>query len=251
MQRPWRASASKKRTQQEADRPAHQRQICELDRASTRANFESAQISFFIGDRFGIKLGRARNPFGFGRLFPVQKSQRLENGSCISWRCPEKSRSGSRGIRQGHGRLVLDLAANVYCTTSVEIRRGFLLQGGSKDRRNVLTPSREQPESARGGCHPPGQTSWIAGARQVPAVTPHPFRPEIGARSSARRPLTRSDLASHGPRVSRQQLIDPSPELRQRLPEVGFEVIHVPRAGLLGDLHEHGGAAVHRVQVVA
>ena len=172
-ERPWRASASKKRTQQEADRPAHQRQICELDRASTRANFESAQISFFIGDRFGIKLGRARNPFGFWDDYSLFRNlSALKTDPVFSWRCPEKSRSGSRGIRQGHGRLVLDLAANVYCTTSVEIRRGFLLQGGSKDRRNVLTPSREQAERARGLRQPLTRSDLI-----------------IGARSSARRPL--------------------------------------------------------------
>jgi hypothetical protein len=39
--------------------------IRELDKASEKAGFERAQISFYIGDRFGIKLGRVRNPFGF------------------------------------------------------------------------------------------------------------------------------------------------------------------------------------------
>ena len=40
-------------------------QIRELDSASAKASFERAQISFFLGGRFGIKLGRIRNPFGF------------------------------------------------------------------------------------------------------------------------------------------------------------------------------------------
>ena len=38
--------------------------IRELDQASEKASFERAQVSYF-GDRFGIKLGRVRNPFGF------------------------------------------------------------------------------------------------------------------------------------------------------------------------------------------
>lgn len=39
--------------------------IRELDSASEKASFERAQISFLIGDQFGVKLGRIRNPFGF------------------------------------------------------------------------------------------------------------------------------------------------------------------------------------------
>ena len=39
--------------------------IRELDRASEKASFERAQISFYLDDSFGIKLGRVRNPFGF------------------------------------------------------------------------------------------------------------------------------------------------------------------------------------------
>ena len=38
--------------------------IRELDKASEKASFERAQISYF-GDRFGITVGRVRNPFGF------------------------------------------------------------------------------------------------------------------------------------------------------------------------------------------
>ena len=105
--------------------------IRELDRASTIANFERAQISFFIGDRFGIELGRVRKPFGFWddyySLF--RNLMRLENGSCISWRCPEKSRSGSRGIRQGHGRLVLDPSANVCLHDVGRDKKGISLRG--------------------------------------------------------------------------------------------------------------------------
>ena len=40
-------------------------EIRELNEASERANFERAQITFFINDHFGVKLGRVRNPFGF------------------------------------------------------------------------------------------------------------------------------------------------------------------------------------------
>ena len=39
--------------------------IRELDRASEKASFERAQINFFFKDKFGVKLGRVRNPFGF------------------------------------------------------------------------------------------------------------------------------------------------------------------------------------------
>jgi hypothetical protein len=39
--------------------------IRELESASEKASFERAQINFFINDRFGIRLGRVRNPFGF------------------------------------------------------------------------------------------------------------------------------------------------------------------------------------------
>lgn len=39
--------------------------IHELDRASEKASFERAQISFFFKDKFGVRLGRVRNPFGF------------------------------------------------------------------------------------------------------------------------------------------------------------------------------------------
>ena len=38
--------------------------ISELDEASRRPSFERAQVNFYLGDRFGIKLGRVRNPFG-------------------------------------------------------------------------------------------------------------------------------------------------------------------------------------------
>ena len=39
--------------------------IRELDRQSEGTNFERAQITFFLKDGLGIKLGRVRNPFGF------------------------------------------------------------------------------------------------------------------------------------------------------------------------------------------
>ena len=39
--------------------------IRELDRQSEGTNFERAQITFFINDGLGVKLGRVRNPFGF------------------------------------------------------------------------------------------------------------------------------------------------------------------------------------------
>ena len=38
--------------------------ISELDVASRRPSFERAQVNFYLGDHFGIKLGRVRNPFG-------------------------------------------------------------------------------------------------------------------------------------------------------------------------------------------
>ena len=40
-------------------------EIRELDNASEKSSFERAQITFFVNDHFGIKLGRVRNPFGF------------------------------------------------------------------------------------------------------------------------------------------------------------------------------------------
>ena len=125
--------------------------ICELDRASTRANFESAQISFFIGDRFGIKLGRARNPFGFWddyslfRNLSALKTDPVSLGVAL-----RRADQGVVAFGRAMGASYSTWQPMSTCTTSVEIRRGFLLQGGSKDRRNVLTPSREQAERARG-----------------------------------------------------------------------------------------------------
>lgn len=40
-------------------------QIRALDTDSQKTRFERAQISFYPSERFGIKLGRVRNPFGF------------------------------------------------------------------------------------------------------------------------------------------------------------------------------------------
>lgn len=41
------------------------KQIRELDSDSEKTRFERAQISFHPSDRFGLHLGRVRNPFGF------------------------------------------------------------------------------------------------------------------------------------------------------------------------------------------
>jgi hypothetical protein len=39
--------------------------ISELDEASNHSSFERVQFNYLYDDRFGIKLGRVRNPFGF------------------------------------------------------------------------------------------------------------------------------------------------------------------------------------------
>ena len=152
--------------------------IRELDRASTIANFERAQISFFIGDRFGIELGRVRKPFGFWddyyslfRNLSALKTDPVSLGVAL-----RRADQGVVAFGRAMGASYSTRQPMSACTTSVEIRREFLFKGRSKDRRNVLTQLRTG--GARQG-RLPSTRSDLLDSRSAPGACGNPTRSDL------------------------------------------------------------------------